>query len=263
MTSPAELLAAYDDQLRTAAETRDAQDVTRMGPLHLATFGGRGGFISYRDLGGADEEGIRRLVADAKAYFEEHTDVAKVEWKTRGHDHAPGLHDALVENGFEPDEPESIMIGEAHLLAQDLELPEGVVLRKVHEEADIRAMCAMQGEIFGDDPEEIRAMADSMVRNADTDDSEMWIAEANGHVVSAGRLTPVAGTDFAGIWGGSTRPEWRGKGVYRALTAARAKSALRLGKTLINSDSTEFSRPILERSGLVKVSTTTPYLWRR
>ena len=35
------------------------------------------------------------------------------------------------------------------------------------------------------------------------------------------------------------------------------------GKRYINSDSTEFSRPILERSGFVKVSTTTPYEWRR
>jgi hypothetical protein len=36
-----------------------------------------------------------------------------------------------------------------------------------------------------------------------------------------------------------------------------------MGKTLIHSDSTEYSRPILERSGLVKVSTTTPYNWQR
>lgn len=31
---------------------------------------------------------------------------------------------------------------------------------------------------------------------------------------------------------------------------------------LMPSDSTEFSRPILERARLVKVSTTTPYMWR-
>jgi predicted GNAT family acetyltransferase len=73
----------------------------------------------------------------------------------------------------------------------------------------------------------------------------------------------VPGTRFAGIWGGSTRPEWRGRGIYRALTAERARSALRTGTRYINSDSTEFSRPILERSGFVKVSTTTPYVWRR
>ncbi|HEY1105717.1 MAG TPA: GNAT family N-acetyltransferase, partial [Agromyces sp.] len=88
-------------------------------------------------------------------------------------------------------------------------------------------------------------------------------AEADGKVVSAGRLEPVPGTTFAGVWGGATLVEWRGRGIYRALTAARARSALALGKTLMHSDSTEFSRPILERSGLVKVSTTTPYVWRR
>jgi predicted GNAT family acetyltransferase len=80
--------------------------------------------------------------------------------------------------------------------------------------------------------------------------------------VSCGRLEPVAGTEFAGIWGGATRPAWRRRGIYRALTAARARSALALGKRLIHSDSTEGSRPILERAGLVKVSTTTPYEWR-
>jgi hypothetical protein len=92
---------------------------------------------------------------------------------------------------------------------------------------------------------------------------ELWVAEAEGRIVSAGRLDPVPDSDFAGIWGGATLVVWRGRGIYRALTAARARSALALGKALIHSDSTEFSRPILERSGLVKVSTTTPYVWRR
>lgn len=82
-------------------------------------------------------------------------------------------------------------------------------------------------------------------------------------MVSAGRLEPVVGSDFAGIWGGATLEPWRGRGIYRALTAAQGRSALALGKTLINSDSTEFSRPILERSDLTKVSTTTPYIWKR
>jgi ribosomal protein S18 acetylase RimI-like enzyme len=82
-------------------------------------------------------------------------------------------------------------------------------------------------------------------------------------MVGAGRLEPVAGSDFAGLWGGAVRPRWRRRGIYRALTAARARSALAHGKTLMHSDSTEYSRPILERSGLTKVSTTTPYIWRR
>ena len=83
-------------------------------------------------------------------------------------------------------------------------------------------------------------MANALLRRLSFDDEmELWVAEADGRIVSAGRLEPVRGTNFAGIWGGATLEEWRGRGVYRALTASRARSALRMGKTLINSDSTE------------------------
>jgi ribosomal protein S18 acetylase RimI-like enzyme len=256
------LLAAYDEQLRTDAETPGAVSVTRHGPLRLVGFAGGRGFVTYQDLGGADADRIGDLVAQALEHYRADPGIERVEWKTRGHDHAPGLHEALLANGFTPDEPESIMIGEARALAVDLALPDGVSARRVTEEADVRAMSAMQDEVFGDPPSD--EMADALLRRlALADGMELWVAEADGLIVCAGRLEPVRGTTFAGIWGGATRPEWRGRGIYRALTALRARSALRLGKTLIHSDSTEYSRPILERSGLVKVSTTTPYLWRR
>ena len=262
MTDPVDLLAAYDDQLRTDAETPSAVSVIELGPLRLVTFRGGRGFVTYRDLGDADAATIRRLVSEALAHYRADRDIARVEWKTRGHDRAPGLHEALLDNGFTPQEPESIMMGEARLLAVETPVPEGVTLRTVTEEADVRAMCAMEATVFGDDSFEETAAA-LLHRLALDDGMELWVAEASGLVVSAGRLEPVSGSVVAGIWGGATLTDWRGRGIYRALTAARARSALRMGKSLIHSDSTEFSRPILERSGLVKVSTTTPYLWRR
>ncbi len=261
MDAPARLLAAYDDQLRTDAETPSAVSVTSHGPLRLVTFAGGRGFITYRDLGAADARTIQRLVPEALAHYRADPGITRVEWKTRGHDHAPGLHEALLEHGFAPGEPESIMIGEAGSLALDVPLPEGVALRRVTAEDDVRAMSALQDEVFGDPVSEERAEA-VLNRLSRDDGMELWVAEVGGRMVSAGRLEPVRGTAFAGIWGGVTRAEWRGRGIYRALTAARARSALRMGATLVHSDSTEFSRPILERSGLVAVSTTTPYFWR-
>jgi len=255
-------LQAYDEQLRTEAETADAVEVTRLGPLHLATFAGGRGFVTYRDLDGADAATTTGWVRAALHHFVQRPDVTEVEWKTREHDHAPGLHDALVENGFRPDEPEAIMIGDASLLAVDVPLPAGVRLRQVTARADVRAMTALQGLVF-DDPMSEERVDDLLRRLGRRDGLELWVAEVGGQVVSAGRLEPVPGTDFAGIWGGATLEEWRGQGIYRALTAARARSALTLGKTLILSESTRYSRPILERSGLVQVSTTTPYRWRR
>ena len=262
VTDSDRLLAAYDSQLRTDAETPGAVSVSKLGPLRLVTFAGGRGFITYQDLDGAGADAIGRMVAAALAHFQADPEITKVEWKTRGHDHAPGLHEALLAHGFTPDEPESIMVGDARALAVDVALPDGVTLRRVTEEPDIRAMLAMQDEVFGSSHGE--EMLDELLRRLDRgEEMELWVAEADGTIVSAGRIDPVPGTDFAGIWGGATRPEWRGRGIYRALTAERARSALRMGKKFINSDSTEFSRPILERSGLVKVSTTTPYNWAR
>ncbi len=227
-----DLLAAYDEQLRTDAETPSAIAVTRLGPLRLVTFGGGRGFITYRDLGGADAAEIRRLVKDALAHFRAAEAISEVEWKARGHDDAPGLHEALIDVGFVADDPESIMIGDANLLAVDVDLPDGVALRRVTDEGDVRAMSTMADEVFGDPPSD--AMANALLHRLTLNDGmELWVAESGGQIVCTGRLEPVPGTEFAGIWGGATHPEWRGQGIYRALTAARAHSALAAGKRWI------------------------------
>lgn len=261
MTTLQEYLDAYDRQLRTEAETPSALAVTPLGPLRLVTFASGRGFVTYRDLGDAESAAIGQLVDAALAHYRQDPGITRVEWKVRGHDRIPGLHDALVRNGFVPGEPESIMIGEVESLAVDVPVPNGIHLRRVVSEPDVRALSVMQEEVFGGGFAE--EMADALLRRLGFGDGmELWVAEADGKIVGAGRLEPVPATEFAGIWGGATRPEWRGLGIYRALTAARARSALALGKSLIHSDSTAHSRPILERAGLVKVSTTTPYLWR-
>jgi hypothetical protein len=262
VTDAAELLLAYDGQLRTDAETPGATAVTRLGPLRLVTFAHGRGFVTYPHVAGADGERLAELVPSALDHFRLDAQISHVEWKTRGHDHVPGLHEALLDNGFVPEAAESIMIGRAALLDVVVTLPDGVSLRTVRAQDEVHAMAAMQDVVFG------TALADGITQSlldrlAREDGLQLWVAEHDGQIVSAGRLEPVPGTDFAGIWGGATLEAWRGRGIYRALTAARARAALAADKSLIHSDSTEFSRPILERSGLVKVSTTTPYQWSR
>ncbi|GAA5106947.1 GNAT family N-acetyltransferase [Alloalcanivorax gelatiniphagus] len=261
------LLTAYDDQLRTDAEMAGAHDVQREGPLLWGLFD-HGGFVSYRDLGGIQGEELDELIARTVAYFRDDTDVESFEWKSRGHDLPADLGDRLVAHGLVADPVETVMIGEASLLAVDVPLedtPEGpVVVRRLEPgpdaEGDVTRMLAAQESVFGTGrgPSVASSMAE-----LERGTSEFWVAEVGGRVVAGGRLTPVEGTDFAGIWGGSTLPEYRGRGIYRALVAARARSAVAAGIRLINSDCTDMSRPILERSGLRAVTTTTPYVWTR
>ena len=100
---------------------------------------------------GVDFGAIGRFVGAALAHFLADQEINRVEWKTRGHDHAPGLDKALLAHGFRPDEPESIMVGDARLLAVDVALPDGRDrCGRSPRSADIRAMAAMQDEVFGD-----------------------------------------------------------------------------------------------------------------
>lgn len=261
--TPDELLAAYDALLREEAEMAGALSWQRHGPVVWGRFH-HGGFVSYRTLGGLEGQALDALIARTVAHFRDETDVASFEWKTRGHDAPADLGERLEAHGLVPEDVETVMLGEASLLAGDVPLPPGVVLRRAGEGADLREdvgrMLDFQQGIFGGGrgPQVDDALADLA-----GGESEFWLAEADGRVVCAGRLSIVPGTGVAGIWGGGTDPAWRGRGIYRALVAARARSALSRGVRLLHSDCTGMSRPILERSGLVAVTTTTPYVWTR
>jgi len=86
-------------------------------------------------------------------------------------------------------------------------------------------------------------------------------AEADGEVVSAGWAVYEQGTEFAGLWGGSTLAEWRGKGIYKALVTVRAVRAVELGYKYLQVDASDDSSPILQRLGFVAVTSTTPWVY--
>ena len=258
---PHALLEAYDRQLRGVAEIAGSLSWDRSGPLYRGVFTASG-FVSYESLDGVDD--VDALIAETVAYFAGLPQVEEFEWKTRGHDRPDDLGERLEAHGLVPEEVETVMVGDASLLAQDVDLPEGVTVRRVDHLPDAEAIVGeaadMQREVFGGGPSAAEVL-DRLRRMAGSE--EFWVAESDGRVICAGRIQRVAGTEFAGLWGGATLPQWRGRGVYRALTAARARSALDHGVRYLHSDCSAMSRPILERSGLVAVTTTTPYLWRR
>ncbi len=257
LMTASDLLARYDAQLRAEAEMQGALEVTRRGPLWIGRYEGGVLFVSYRDL---DDPAAR--VAEVAAMLADETSIVEAEWKTRSHDQAPGLEAALSAAGFAAGEPESVMVGRAEQLTSAAS-PAGVTIREVTAEGDVRAALEMQDAVFGGVPRAERMLAEILSRRERGEPVELWAAEVDGRIVSAGRIEIVVGTEFAGVWGGATLPEYRGRGVYRALTAARVRSAMRRGARWIHSDSTEFSRPILERAGLKKVTETVPWTWER
>jgi GNAT superfamily N-acetyltransferase len=116
----------------------------------------------------------------------------------------------------------------------------------------------LNAEVWADDRNWLAAELINRLRGGRT---VVVVAEAAGRVVSAARLEFEPGTEFAGLWGGATLAAWRGKGIYRALVAHRARVATARGTRYLQVDATEDSRPILERLGFTAITTTTPYVW--
>lgn len=255
-----ELLAAYDAQLRARLDQGlpERAVVQWDGPVMRISGLYTGGFVEYRDLGGLTGDDLDALIARQRDHFA--VLGHEFEWKTRGHDLPEDLPQRLIAAGLEPEDRETVMIGLAadHADAHPT-LPEGVTLRETRSPDDFRRIAEMKSVVWGTD---MGWIADMLTTESGSSDLKVYVAEADGRVVSAAWIRFVPGTDFAGLWGGSTLKEYRGRGLYRALISVRAVDAIACGHKYLQVDASDDSRPILERLGFVAVTTTTPYIWR-
>lgn len=255
--SPADLLAAYDEQLRGNAETESGAESDTDGPLVRIYYPAQG-FVSYRSLDGFEGDRLDALIARQIEHF---TALgSSFEWKSRGHDLPADLPDRLVAAGFVPEPRETVEIGIAASLAADPVLPAGITLRAVTDDDDLRRIAALKSEVWEQDRHWLAEDLHNRIEAA-PDLITVLVAEHGDQLVSAAWLVIRPGTDFAGLWGGSTLAEWRGRGIYRALVARRAELATERGIRYLQVDASDDSRPILERLGFVPITTTTPYIW--
>jgi GNAT superfamily N-acetyltransferase len=254
-----DLLAAYDAQLRDHVPERLPAGVTleRDGPLLRFSGFAHGGFVGYRDLAGLDGDELDALIARQVALFAARGE--EFEWKLHGHDAPADLAERLERAGFVPEERETVLVAPLASIPLDAEPPAAVALRRVRERRDLERIGSMQEAVWG----EAHPLADDLERElaADPDGLAVFVAEARDEVVCAAWMRFPAGTQFATLWGGSTLPAWRRRGIYRALVAVRARLAAERGVRFLQVDASEDSRPVLERLGFVAVTTTTPFVW--
>ena len=258
---PAGLLRRYNDQLRAHIHDREAPGVTHEwdGPVLRTTGAGSGGWVEYRDLGGLDGPALDAFIARQVDHFARR--AMRFEWKLHGHDQPADLPARLRAAGFVPEDRETLEVAQVDRLALDARPPEGVVIREVEGPADFRRIEELESAVWGHDASAgwIDSLAEEQA--ADPEGTRIFLALAGDIAVSAGWIRFPSGTDFGTLWGGATRAEWRGRGIYRALVARRAGLAAARARRYLQVDASDDSRPILERLGFVAVGTTTPYVW--
>ncbi|SES23271.1 Acetyltransferase (GNAT) domain-containing protein [Streptomyces sp. yr375] len=255
----AAVLALYDREMREGArpETSDAR-VERTGGV-VRHIGGEGGWsgVLWSDLDSADADAA---IAEHVAHF---TRLGhEFEWKLYGHDRPADLGQRLTAAGFTADPQETLMIGETADQLGDAEPPEGVRIVPVTDRAGIELMVEANEKAFGHDGSWLRDLLHARL-GAEPDVFVALLAMAGDVPVSSARMELIPGTSFAGLWGGGTVEAWRGRGVYRALIAHRARIAAERGYRYLQVDASDQSRPILQRLGFAALSTTTPYVYAK
>ena len=163
-----------------------------------------------------------------------------VEWKYYSHDGSE-LRDRLVAAGLEPEDEETVVVAGSASIPPP---PAEVELRLATDE-----FVDLAERVFG------RSHGSGLPER-----SIAVVALVDGQPVSGGRVDFEEGVEFAGLFGGITLPEYRGRGLYRATVAKRAELARERGYRWLYSDALPTSRPILERLGFVRLTTTTPFV---
>ena len=230
------ILDAYDELRRTAAEAGFQRRALETAVLHYP-LAGSSGFVSY-------SRNATDLIDAVIAEYEQRG--CDFEWKVYSHDEPSDLKDRLGARGFEVGAAEELMV----LALADARawIDAERAFRIESGSAALAAFLELQrGGVELQDPER----------------DVPYVAYEDGAPAACARATYPEGFAFAGLWSGFTRPESRGRGLYRALVAVRAREAADRGYEYVTVDAQPTSRPILERLGFRRVATTWPCRWTR
>ena len=182
------------------------------------------------------------------------------EWKHYSYDRPAGLPGRLRAAGFVPEPAETLLVAQIADLDVDVSAPAGVELVPVTDARGVAALGGVHDEVFGGDHAAIGSAITAALA-VQPRPVEAVIAAAGDTAISAGRVEFPDDSDFAGLWGGGTRPGWRGRGVFRSLVAYRARLARERGYRYLQVDASAESSPILQRLGFAELARTTPFIY--
>jgi ribosomal protein S18 acetylase RimI-like enzyme len=253
-------LAAFNRQVRQSMEpdgTGAAFEADGAVVRRLAPPGQEGSGIFWSNL---NDDNADAVIAEQVAIFGGRGGA--FEWKLYDYDQPADLAERLLAAGFVPQNAESFMVAEVSEVVAALgsaNLPDGVRAVPVADAAGVALMARVQGGVFADDKSELREAILAQLASA-PELVAIVVAMAGDLPVSAARIEFLPGTEFAGLWGGGTLPQWRRRGIYRALVRYRAEIAAGRGYRYLTVDASPDSRPILEKIGFTRLAVTTPYL---
>lgn len=250
-----ELLHIYTREQRIEVHYPDITREVDGSVIRHVNLAGESGFVIYSRL---DEESVEAAISAQIARFE--SIPQNFEWKVYDYDPPRDLIERLRRRGFEPGEPEALLVLDLSAGAEALErkVPASVV--RISDPEEIDALVRLENAVWGTDHSHL---GDRLKRDLREHPNTLsvYISYEGQEPASAAWIYFHTGTHFASLWGGSTLPQFRKQGHYSSLLAARAQEALHRGFSLLTVDASPMSRPILEKHGFQYIATSTPCTW--
>jgi ribosomal protein S18 acetylase RimI-like enzyme len=207
---------------------------------------------------GLNESSAHKAIDAQIRFFEERRQ--SFVWRVYDYDRPDDLDARLLAAGFTQSGRSAVMVAPAASLIDAESLPEGTTIQQVSDEAGVDLLIKTHEDVFGHSHQDLRRSILARLESAPFE-SEMFVVIADGLPVSAARVEFLPNRDFATLWGGGTLPEWRGRGIYKALVSTRAQRAqARQYKYLVVLASDQ-SRPILQNLGFAVTSEVSTFSW--
>ena len=165
-------------------------------------------------------------------------------WEVGTHATPHDLVDLLLARGLVDDEPTPLAVGMV-LTQAPAQAPVDVEVRRAETDEERLASARIAAIAFGG-PEPTEPPPPS-----DDPNNVEYLAYADGEPIARG--SAAFGERGVSLFGGSTLPEARGRGAYRALVAARWDDAVKRGTPMLVTQASPMSRPILGRLGFREV----------
>ncbi len=223
---------------------------------HISTLSQNSSFVLYSEL---DE-----MTADAEierqiAFFE--SVGHSFEWKVFSFDTPADMRERLAAHGFTVDEEERILVLDlAHVPAVLFELPRYTV-KKITTLTELEDAFVVERQVWAHKETRMRDYLQAELKNYPQQTS-MYVVYVDGVPAASGRVYFPENSQFASLWGGSTVPEYRRRGVYTALLSVRLQEAQARGKPYLTVDASPMSRPILEKFGFQAIGSAWACEWQ-
>lgn len=249
------LLELYDQEMRVAMAYPDARREQLPHVVRFLRPAPAMNFILYHQL----EEGEMDAVIQAQI-----ADLAPLgqpfTWKLYDHDRPIALRERLLAHGFEEDpEPGAIMVLDLQKAPLPPVSPEADI-RRIEQASGIEDVIAVEEQVWGGSFAWMRQRLGAHLQHPGY--LSLYVAYVDDVPAASAWSYFHENSHFASLWGGSTVPAYRRRGLYSALLATRMAEATDRGVPYLVIEAGEMSGPIVARHGFELLTTVRDFEWK-